>query len=63
LNSLLAKYAQHLLDENKVIQAVELYRKANYFLDAAKLLNDLARSVNNFKLLWFIRILKIIKNK
>ncbi len=43
VSSLLAKYAQHLLDENKVIQAIELYRKANYYLDAAKLLNDLAR--------------------
>lgn len=43
ISSLLAKYAQHLLDENKVIQAVELYRKANYYLEAAKLLNDLAK--------------------
>lgn len=43
ISSLLAKYAQHLLDENKTIQAIELYRKANHFLDAARLLADLAR--------------------
>ena len=44
ISALLAKYAQHLLDDNKTIQAIELYRKANYFLEAAKLLNDLAKS-------------------
>lgn len=44
ISNLLAKYAQHLLDDNKTIQAIELYRKANYFLEAAKLLNDLAKS-------------------
>lgn len=43
ISSLLAKYAQHLLDENKTIQAIELYRKANYFLESARLLNDLAK--------------------
>ena len=43
ISSLLAKYAQHLLDENKIIQAIELYRKANYFLEAARLLADLAK--------------------
>ena len=43
ISSLLAKYAQHLLDENKIIQAIELYRKANYFLESARLLNDLAK--------------------
>ena len=43
ISSLLAKYAQHLLDENKMIQAIELYRKANYFLEAARLLADLAK--------------------
>lgn len=36
ISVLLAKYAQHLLEENKMIQAIELFRKANYFLEAAK---------------------------
>ena len=44
ISSLLAKYAQHLLEEDKVFQAIELYRKANHFLEGAKLLDNLARS-------------------
>lgn len=43
ISSLLAKYAQHLLDENKIIQAIELYRKANHYLEAARLLMGLAK--------------------
>ena len=43
ISSLLAKYAQHLLDENKTIQAIELYRKANHYLEAARLLMGLAK--------------------
>ena len=43
ISSLLAKYAQHLLDENNILQAIELYRKANHFLEAARLLVDLAK--------------------
>jgi WD repeat-containing protein 35 len=43
ISSLLAKYAQHLLDDNKVLQAIELYRKANHFLEAARLLMNLAK--------------------
>uniref|UniRef100_A0A0K2VJ26 Uncharacterized protein n=3 Tax=Lepeophtheirus salmonis TaxID=72036 RepID=A0A0K2VJ26_LEPSM len=42
ISSLLAKYAKHLLDDNKTLQAIELYRKANHFLEAAKLLTDIA---------------------
>jgi WD repeat-containing protein 35 len=38
IDSLLAKYAKHLLEKNKIINAVELYRKANHYLEAAKLL-------------------------
>lgn len=38
IDSLLAKYASHLLDKNKNINAIELYRKANHYFDAAKLL-------------------------
>lgn len=42
ISSLLAKYASHLLEEDKVFQAIELYRKANHFLEGAKLLFNLA---------------------
>jgi len=35
---LLVKYAKTLLDKNKTFSAVELYRKANHHVDAAKLL-------------------------
>lgn len=38
IDSLLAKYAQHLLEKNKVVNAIELYRKAGHYLEAAKLL-------------------------
>ena len=43
ISSLLAKYAQHLLDDKKILQAIELYRKANHFLEAARLLMELAK--------------------
>uniref|UniRef100_A0A667ZDW3 WD repeat-containing protein 35 n=1 Tax=Myripristis murdjan TaxID=586833 RepID=A0A667ZDW3_9TELE len=42
IKSLLAKYATHLLDKNKTLEAVELYRKAHHFLDAAKLMFKIA---------------------
>jgi len=35
---LLVKYAETLLENNKTFSAVELYRKANHQVDAAKLL-------------------------
>jgi hypothetical protein len=38
IGSLLAKYATHLLAKDRLLEAVELYRKANYFLEAARLL-------------------------
>ncbi|RMC17193.1 hypothetical protein DUI87_05770 [Hirundo rustica rustica] len=38
IGSLLARYASHLLEKNKILDAVELYRKANYFFEAAKLM-------------------------
>ncbi|OCT79015.1 WD repeat-containing protein 35 [Xenopus laevis] len=38
IGSLLAKYASHLLEKNKTLDAIELYRKANHFLEAAKLM-------------------------
>ncbi|KAJ3413661.1 WD repeat-containing protein 35 [Chytridiales sp. JEL 0842] len=42
IEPLLAKYATYLLDKNKRMSAVELYRKANYCEKSAKLLFDLA---------------------
>lgn len=38
IGSLLARYASHLLEKNKILDAIELYRKANYFFEAAKLM-------------------------
>ncbi|NWU98188.1 WDR35 protein, partial [Upupa epops] len=42
IGSLLARYASHLLEKNKILDAVELYRKANYFFEAAKLMFKIA---------------------
>uniref|UniRef100_A0A1A8LYP8 WD repeat domain 35 n=2 Tax=Nothobranchius pienaari TaxID=704102 RepID=A0A1A8LYP8_9TELE len=42
IKSLLSKYASHLLENNKTLEAVELYRKAHHFLDAAKLMFKIA---------------------
>lgn len=38
IKPLLSKYASHLLEKNKILEVVELYRRANHFLDAAKLM-------------------------
>lgn len=42
IKSLLSKYASHLLEKNKILEAVELYRNAHHFLDAAKLMFKIA---------------------
>ncbi|XP_066091676.1 WD repeat-containing protein 35 isoform X1 [Saccopteryx bilineata] len=42
IGSLLARYAAHLLEKNKTLDAIELYRKANHFYDAAKLMFKIA---------------------
>ncbi|KAI4804690.1 hypothetical protein KUCAC02_026309 [Chaenocephalus aceratus] len=42
IKSLLSKYASHLLEKSKTLEVVELYRKAHYFLDAAKLMFKIA---------------------
>ncbi|NXQ88879.1 WDR35 protein, partial [Nyctibius grandis] len=42
IGSLLARYASHLLEKNKILDAVELYCKANYFFEAAKLMFKIA---------------------
>eukprot|EP00746_Dinoflagellata_sp_MGD_P003051 gnl/MRDRNA2_/MRDRNA2_105954_c0_seq1.p1 gnl/MRDRNA2_/MRDRNA2_105954_c0~~gnl/MRDRNA2_/MRDRNA2_105954_c0_seq1.p1 ORF type:complete len:1217 (-),score=242.16 gnl/MRDRNA2_/MRDRNA2_105954_c0_seq1:227-3877(-) len=46
IEGLLAKYATHLMDKNKKIEAVQLYRKANHHTDSAKLLNEIARDMS-----------------
>merc|ERR1719375_1855544 len=46
IEGLLAKYASHLLDKNKKIEAVQLYRKAQYHTEAAKLLNEIAKEMS-----------------
>mmetsp|Transcript_32306 Transcript_32306/g.92700 ORF Transcript_32306/g.92700 Transcript_32306/m.92700 type:complete len:1232 (-) Transcript_32306:146-3841(-) len=46
IEGLLAKYAQHLLDKNKKIEAVQLYRKANRHTEAAKLLAQIAKEMH-----------------
>ena len=38
IDSLLATYAKHLLSKQKILSAIELYRKAGRFLEAAKLM-------------------------
>ena len=45
IDSLLAKYASHLLDANKLVNAIELYRKANHYLEAAKLLYKVSTNI------------------
>ncbi|XP_063218863.1 WD repeat-containing protein 35 isoform X3 [Bacillus rossius redtenbacheri] len=42
INSLLSKYAAHLLERGRLLETVELYRKANCLVDAAKLLYKLS---------------------
>ncbi|KAH8026538.1 hypothetical protein HPB51_021150 [Rhipicephalus microplus] len=42
IDTLLAQYAKRLLDEGKILSAVELYRKANRFRDAAQLMFKVA---------------------
>src|SRR5687767_3298450 len=42
IEGLLTAYASHLLQKDKLFQAVELYRKANRHTEAAKLLVTLA---------------------
>ncbi|KAJ3300442.1 WD repeat-containing protein 35 [Borealophlyctis nickersoniae] len=42
IEDLLAKYATYLLDEDRRLNAVELYRKANYCQKSAKLLFEMA---------------------
>lgn len=43
IDGLLTKYAGHLLDDGRRMEAIELYRKAGRHPDAAKLLDEVAR--------------------
>jgi WD repeat-containing protein 35 len=49
IEGLLTRYASHLLIKNKLFQAVELYRKANRHVDAAKLLAQLGEIAGRTK--------------
>nr|CAD7444032.1 unnamed protein product [Timema bartmani] len=40
IGTLLKKYATHLLEKGRILESVELYRKANHFVDAAILLHQ-----------------------
>lgn len=53
INSLLAKYASHLLEKDKKLEAIELYRKASHFIDAAKLLFQVSNVYTGCNLLDF----------
>jgi WD repeat-containing protein 35 len=46
IENVLTKYASHLLANNKTMQAVELYRRANKSTEAAKILAKMAKDVS-----------------
>ena len=48
IDALLVKYAELLLDKKKLFNAVELYRNANHYLEAAKLLYKVEYSSSYF---------------
>ena len=45
IEQLLQKYAAHLIEKNKKMEAIELYRKANKNTDAARLLAEMAQEL------------------
>lgn len=45
IEGLLTKYASHLLEKQKKLEAVQLYRKANRNTEAAQILVDIAKSL------------------
>ena len=47
---LLSKYASYLLEKNKILQAIDLYRKANKHTEAAKLLSQIAKEAAKTKM-------------
>ena len=50
IESLLSKYATHLVENSKIPQAIELYQKANHHTEAAKLLSKLAQEAGKSKM-------------
>merc|ERR1719221_407095 len=71
IEGLLTKYAQHLLDKNKKIEAVQLYWKANRHTEAAKLLSQMAKEMpggaqknpDRIKKLYLLAALEVEKHK
>jgi len=49
VDTLFAKYAGHLLEKGKITTAVDAYREAGQFLDAAKILYDMANEAAKTK--------------
>ena len=45
IEALLSRYASVLIEENKTIDAIMLYRKANRNTEAAKILNKIAKDI------------------
>jgi len=45
IEAVLSKYANYLLEKQKPLQAIELYRKANHHTEAAKLLTKMAQEM------------------
>lgn len=58
IDSLLAKYASHLLQSGKILSAIELYRKGHRFVEAAQLLMKVAKEAS-VQLLSPIKLKKI----
>jgi WD repeat-containing protein 35 len=50
IEPLLAKYASYLMEQQKRVSAIELYRKANYCQKSAKLLFDVSGMLFHAKL-------------
>lgn len=50
IEELLFKYANHLVEKNRIVEAIELYQKANRNIDAAKLLAQVAHDAGRNKM-------------
>jgi WD repeat-containing protein 35 len=47
VDQLLAKQASNFLEQNKIFNAIELYRKAKHYLDAARLMHSVKINLIN----------------
>jgi WD repeat-containing protein 35 len=70
IEEILYKYANHLVEKDKIPEAIELYQKANRNTESAKLLTKLARQVGTVKMqpmrakmLFVMAALEIEKNR